>query len=206
VWIRGCIFAVLAAAGCASVDPLEDQLPAAFTPGKANSTVHMVSMPNPKALKGVVPALGEPNDNCAPWRPNPNPEATHAFVGVEPFELHEVTIRANQMHAAPVAGKNCLSCHTGQGKAPAFDFAGTIYTSVAGTTPAANTEVRVIRPDGLFATVHADTDGNFWHKGPVLAPAGSMTGVRNANGQFVGHLNGPACNSCHLAGNRLYIK
>ena len=30
------------------------------------------------------------------------------------------------------------------------------------------------------------------------------TGTGN-NPVFIGHLNGPACNSCHTAGNRLYI-
>lgn len=203
VRFQGCIFAMLAAAGCASADPMEDQLPAAFTPGRASDPVHMVKMSTPVK---IAAAYGEPVDNCAPWRVNPVADSTHAFDGTEPYKIHEVILRANEQHALPVAGKDCLTCHNGSTRAPRFDFAGTIYTSIYGTAPAANTEVRVVRPDGYYATVHADADGNFWHKGNEIAPRGSQTGVRNAGTQFIGHLNGAACNSCHVSGNRLYIK
>lgn len=151
---------------------------------------------------------GPVDDNCSDWTALPaGVEPTDAFSGAAPYAIRDVTLRANEQHSAPVAGKNCLGCHDGSGHAPKFDFAGTIYTSTAGSKGAANTEVRIVREDNYYVSVHSDEDGNFWHKGQTTPPKGSLAGVRNGNGAFIGHLNGAACNSCHTSSsNRLYIK
>jgi len=195
---------MLAAAGCASADPGEDQFPAAFTGGAKGSSVHMTLRPT--AQKYVKPELGEPVDNCDAWKPLAKGiEPVDAFSGAAPYAIREVVVRAHDMHAFPVAGKDCLSCHNGKGDAPQFDFAGTLYTTTEGTEPVPHAEVRVIRQDGYYVSVHTDEDGNFWHKGTANAPRGSKTGVRNDRNTFVGHLNGAACNSCHTPNNRLYL-
>jgi hypothetical protein len=43
-----------------------------------------------------------------------------AYKGLAP------SVRANDRHASPVTGKNCLSCHDGSNAAPRFAFGGTV--------------------------------------------------------------------------------
>lgn len=102
------------------------------------------------------------------------------------------------------AGRPCFNCHDGNGNAPEFTVAGTVYLDLAGTMPAPRVEIRVLDEDGKAVSVYSDNDGNFFLP---LNPNGALSlpilaGARKANGtrtMLVPATNGN-CNSCHRAG------
>ncbi|MBI5537806.1 MAG: hypothetical protein HY898_34090 [Deltaproteobacteria bacterium] len=98
------------------------------------------------------------------------------------------------------AGKDCLSCHTGQGEAPRWLFAGTIYDT-SGTTPVAHAEVAVKDPTGFYSAF-SGTNGNFWvpFTGTPVDWANAQVRARNSNGEvMMGGVAAAGCNSCHSA-------
>jgi hypothetical protein len=111
---------------------------------------------------------------------------------------------ANPRHAggASNAKQNCLGCHTRGGNNPkVWLFAGTIYETAAGTTPAVGAEVRLVTAAGTeLGKAYSDNDGNFFFEGNAQFPAtGVLAGARN--GPTPGLMpTSPAvgaCNSCH---------
>jgi hypothetical protein len=95
------------------------------------------------------------------------------------------------------AGKACLNCHGASGPAPAFAAGGTIF---AGTTPAANVEVRAIGTDGKAYSAYTNADGNFFFRAAASPIAfESMMGARTATTTML--MTGTApngnCNNCH---------
>jgi len=90
---------------------------------------------------------------------------------------------AAHMHTAggtSNAGQACVAsgCHldgmTGT-NAPSFSYAGTVYTTAAGTTPAAGSTV-FITAAGTTRKLIADTDGNFYEDpGLLAAPTNQAT-------------------------------
>ncbi len=224
-------FAVLAAAGCAAPDPsldLESTGEGAISGADGGSPS---PLPSPAtaadggrnldtrgtldaSIEGAVPgstssaepdASAEPDEGRAPW--TPTTVGSNVFAGADPYREFVPTRRARDRHADSVSGKDCATCHNGFGAAPAFDFAGTIYRSLRGTEPAAGAEIRIVQPNGMAVSVHADADGNFWHFGTIPAARGSLSGARSARASAVGRLNGASCNtsSCHGPSRRLYI-
>jgi hypothetical protein len=100
-------------------------------------------------------------------------------------------------------GRQCLSCHDGNGNAPAMAFGGTVYTTAAGGTGAARVEVRVKDQDGKAISAWSDADGNFYF---LVNPNGDLNlpghaGIRNAKGNKVmsGTVANGNCNGCHNA-------
>jgi hypothetical protein len=107
------------------------------------------------------------------------------------------------------AGLACLSCHGGQKpNITRFLFAGTVWTSAAATTPAAQVEVRVVGADGSALSAYSDANGNFFFlagNDPLSAPA--HAGVRDAQGaaNMNNVFNVGDCNSCHRSGGQAPI-
>lgn len=100
-------------------------------------------------------------------------------------------------------GRQCLSCHDGNGNAPAMAFGGTVYTTAAATTGAPRVEVRVKDKDGKAISASSDADGNFYF---FVNPNGDLNlpghaGIRNAKGTKVmsGTVASGNCNGCHNA-------
>lgn len=82
-------------------------------------------------------------------------------------------------HGGAVSGKDCVvsGCHLTN--AHQWSFAGTVFTSTAGTTPVTKAEVKVVGPDGTpIGSAYTDTGGNFWLDAGKTIPAGSKVGVR----------------------------
>jgi hypothetical protein len=79
---------------------------------------------------------------------------------------------------------------------------GTVYADSAGTTPAAQVEVRVNNPDGTSVRAYTDAAGNFYlPTGSGNLATGAKVGMRTASGSHI--MKGPAtgdCNGCHRAG------
>ena len=110
------------------------------------------------------------------------------------------------MHTAggtPNTGQDCLAagCHNAGGAGGQWQFAGTIYTTAGGTTPAPGAIVRAVGMDGTLITAVADQAGNFYIGAPALTfPATTdvtscptltrMATTITASGQG-------GCNSCH---------
>jgi hypothetical protein len=127
---------------------------------------------------------GAPGDAAVEAAPPPDP-----IFGTEPFKYVDpgvVANTANPAHAGTVEGKNCMTattCHGPDGPKP-WVFAGTLYSSVAGTTTVAKGQIRVLGPDGAeIGTTYTDANGNFWlDKAAATVPAGSTVGVRKEGG------------------------
>jgi hypothetical protein len=102
------------------------------------------------------------------------------------------------------AGRACLNCHDGDGRAPEFAFGGTVYRDAAGAQAAARVEVRVRDQNGKAVSAYSDNDGNFFFplnpNGDLAFPA--HAGIRNASGtKLMGStVNNGNCNACHNAG------
>jgi hypothetical protein len=60
------------------------------------------------------------------------------------------------------AGMDCTMCHTPSGSGPPFTVAGTMYTTSAGTTPAAGAAITVIDKSGAKTNLVVQANGNFY--------------------------------------------
>jgi hypothetical protein len=60
------------------------------------------------------------------------------------------------------AGAVCLNCHDGNGAAPRWTAAGTIYTTIAGTAPLPGATIHLVDADGVEVVLLSATNGNFW--------------------------------------------
>lgn len=128
-------------------------------------------------------STGAPADAAVEAAPPPDP-----IFGTEPFKYVDpgvVANTANAAHAGTVEGKNCIAtgCH-GPGSSRPWVFAGTLYSSSAGTTTAVKGQIRVLGPDGTeVGTTYTDANGNFWlEKAGTTVPAGSTVGARKEGG------------------------
>ncbi|NCO56807.1 MAG: hypothetical protein GW783_09370 [Deltaproteobacteria bacterium] len=98
-------------------------------------------------------------------------------------------------------GEACLACHTDGGEAPAFAFAGTVFTTAGSQTGAAGVTVKVV--DGGSTTVEVTTNsaGNFSSRAPLTAPLTltltSPGGATATMGLAAAHGD---CNLCHASG------
>jgi hypothetical protein len=102
-----------------------------------------------------------------------------------------------------VEGEDCVKagCHLDKG--PQWLFAGTVYTSAAGTATVAKAEVRVVDPTGTeVGHAYTDKNGNFWIEKAGAIPAGSRVGVRREGGatpMTMATLLGTTDKSCNTA-------
>lgn len=100
---------------------------------------------------------------------------------------------------------DCLTsnCHGAGGSGPRFAAGGTVFTSAAATTPAAQVEVRLRDAAGNAVSAYTDANGNFFVRAAAAAALvfPVQTGARNAaatRAMSATIANG-ACNSaaCH---------
>lgn len=161
------------------------------------------------ASAAAVDAAPPPvNDPIVPGTPVNDP--SNAFTGAGPYASDPPSLRANDQHAggAIVTGQPCLQCHDGT-TCVKFDFAGTIWQYPALTTGAADVQIRIIDANDVAYSVHSDVDGNFWHRADSDLALPAYSGVRVADWQALGTLNGVSCNTCHNTGTtvpgRLYV-
>lgn len=131
--------------------------------------------------------------------------AANAFTGAGPYQSQPVQVSAKAEHqnrgvGIDPTGQNCLGCHNGGG-AVRFGVGGTIYTSQAGTTGAADVQLRFVKTDGSeYVSVHSDADGNFWvADNGGFGAVGGMAGARNATTTQLmpQQINSGACVTCH---------
>ena len=94
------------------------------------------------------------------------------------------------------AKQACLGCHVAGGAATPFAFAGTAFTDVAGTLPAAGVEIRVRAADGTAVSAYTDQDGNFYLATAIAFPA--SVGLRNATSAH-GMMAMPPAGGCNAA-------
>ena len=109
-----------------------------------------------------------------------------AFTGAAAFNAAGTAVGdslrpGDHPNAGNPAGVDCMDCHSAAGGATAkFAFAGTVYTSAAGTAPIKGAEVRLVDATGKeLALIYSDAHGNFWSD-IAGVPGGSHIGARNA--------------------------
>lgn len=131
------------------------------------------------------------------------PGAPAVFASAPPYASSRPAVSAVAAHAAKGApvptGTPCLSCHK-SGGAPAFTFAGSVYTDDARAAPNPDAEISVLDASGKERIAHADADGNFWVKGDALAlpaHAGARQGAKVV--KMGGAVDNADCNGCHDA-------
>lgn len=95
------------------------------------------------------------------------------------------------------AGRPCLNCHDGNGGAPEFAAAGTVFDGAKG---AASVEVRVVGDDGVARSAFTDADGNFFFRAStqgLVFPA--LAGARDdgATKLMSSRATKGNCNECH---------
>jgi hypothetical protein len=146
--------------------------------------------------------LDAPVDAALDARPDAPPDAYCAAVSASPPDGHH-----NDGQSCIVAG-----CHlTGQTgtNAPPYAYAGTLFTTSAGTTPIAGATVSITL-DGVEKSVITATNGNFFMPGGVAGldpPTNTSTATTRASGcpysvAMSGTLvqGGGNCNTCHRIG------
>ncbi|MGE5182779.1 MAG: hypothetical protein ACM31C_11980 [Acidobacteriota bacterium] len=104
------------------------------------------------------------------------------------------------------AGLDCLTsgCHAAGGAGSQFQFGGTIYTAVGGTTPASGVTIRVSF-GGTVATAVSDMQGNFYSFTSVRfgdSTAADVTScpTTSAMTNKLTVTSSGGCNSCHVNG------
>jgi hypothetical protein len=152
------------------------------------------SGPDPGAIRFSVrpgasgESQGTPSPSGAPAdaAPEASPPPDEVF-GTTPFLYVDPGVIANAAdgeHEGTVEGKNCITpgCHADGSKQ--WVFAGTLYSSAAGTATVAKGEIKVVGPNGAeIGTAYTDANGNFWLDKPgATIPAGSKVGVRKEGG------------------------
>jgi hypothetical protein len=131
----------------------------------------------------------------------------NAFTGAAAFvaTLGASTIKGAHPNGGNPAKADCLSggCHGAGGNGPRFLAGGTVFTSAAATTPAAQVEVRLRNAAGVAVSTYTDANGNFFVRAggatTLIFPAN--TGARNAAATrpMSATIADGACNSggCH---------
>jgi hypothetical protein len=132
---------------------------------------------------------------------------TNAFTGAAAYvaTLGPSTLKGAHPNGGNPAKVDCLSsgCHGAGGAGPRFAAGGTVFTSAAATTPAAQVEVRLRDGAGDAVKAYTDANGNFFVR---AADAAALTfpvaaGARNAAATqpMSATIANGACNSagCH---------
>ncbi|HEU5056666.1 MAG TPA: hypothetical protein VFU21_09065 [Kofleriaceae bacterium] len=105
------------------------------------------------------------------------------------------------------AGKVCQSCHDGQGAAPRWTVAGTIYTTSDGAAGLAGATIRLADAGGKEVVLVSAQNGNFWTEEELAFPLTALASrcpTERAMGGAVPE-TGAACNSCHGAAMRIAL-
>lgn len=145
----------------------------------------VVGDPTP-GLPGPDPDLGGEPDAGG----DPAPDAT-------PVEcVPAATILPNGNHNAGLA---CLTCHDGQGLAPLWTLAGTLYDSRQGTAPVSAATITVTDALGVELQLVTATNGNFYTSAAITFPV-TVSASKCPDTQAMGGQPGVGdCNGCHTA-------
>lgn len=130
-----------------------------------------------------------------------------AFTGAAAYAATNgpSTLKGEHPNGGNPAKVDCLTsnCHGAGGSGPRFAAGGTVFTSAAGTTPAAQVEVRLRDAAGNAVSAYTDASGNFFVRAAAAAALTFpvQTGARNTattRAMSATIANG-ACNSaaCH---------
>jgi len=114
------------------------------------------------------------------------------------------TLKGAHPNGGNPAKVDCLSsgCHGAGGAGPRFAAGGTVFTSAAATTPAAQVEVRLRDTAGKAVSAYTDANGNFFVRAadaaalvfPVQAGARNTATTRAMSASIAnGACNGAAC-------------
>jgi hypothetical protein len=140
---------------------------------------------------------GYPTGSCgsdAGSDSGPGPSPSNVFTGQPAFRSQTGPNSHN-------AGQDCMGCHAnGNGEAPRFSFAGTLYDGHG--QPVAGAEVRVVDKNGVGASAYTGSNGNFYRQGTPIATPG-QAGARNASATaaMISAVTAPGCSSCHCSGS-----
>ena len=103
-------------------------------------------------------------------------------------------------------GKRCTVCHTGNGSAPRWTAAGTLYSDAAGTTAVAGATIHIIDAAGTELRLVTADNGNFWTSTPLAYPV-RVRASRCPDGaempEPIAAWDG--CNGCHGTGKRIHL-
>lgn len=94
------------------------------------------------------------------------------------------------------AGRDCVACHATLEADKRYVYAGTVYTSAAGTTPSVGSVVEITESSGTRISVTTDSNGNFYTTRGTRGATYSATVKGNTLGMISTATNG-GCSSCH---------
>jgi hypothetical protein len=122
-----------------------------------------------------------------------------------PVSTTAVSVHAGKKLPVPTSTA-CLSCHKTGGTAPSFVLGGTVFGD-DGKKPLADVEVRFVDDKGATSSVHSDSDGNFWLKGPSVTTEVGTAGARtSAKTNTMDPKASGNCNECHSTNMPMVIK
>jgi hypothetical protein len=102
-------------------------------------------------------------------------------------------------------GAVCQTCHTGQGAAPLWTVAGTIFETATGGAAVAGATVTITDADGQVLELVTASNGNFYTSQAVALPltveASRCPDTKAMNGQP----DTGSCNSCHGSTMRIHL-
>lgn len=198
LFLAGAVSLSLVAAACSAGD---DQAPGndatqSGEPGGGTGSDTSPNQPAPGGSSGTgspTPGGGTgggqdagAGDASAPDAADGAAPGANAFTGAAAYAAKTGPSTRNGDHpnGGNPAKLDCMtsSCHGQGGEGPRFVAGGTIYTSAAATTPAAQVEVRLLDAKGNAVSAYTNADGNFFvrqNQGAKLAfPL--KVGARNA--------------------------
>jgi hypothetical protein len=108
-------------------------------------------------------------------------------------------INANGHHNA---GENCGNCHTA-GKY-IWTVAGTLYSSVDGSTPVAGATIHVTDANNKSITIVTANNGNFWTPQALTPPYKVSASLCPSTVKMASQATA-FCNSCHGSGFRVHL-
>ena len=99
-------------------------------------------------------------------------------------------------------GHACMSCHTGQGEAPHFYLAGTVYPSAhepndCQSTGVSGTTVEITDANGQVTSLSVGASGNFHSSQAIAAPYSAKLVFQGRERAMGSHQQSGDCNSCH---------
>lgn len=95
-------------------------------------------------------------------------------------------------------GEDCAQCHT-------FTVAGTVFSTIDGTTPVAGATIEVIDANGTVVHLATAQNGNFYTSAPLTAPFRVRASQCPADAQMMAEVTQAGCNGCHGSGNRIHL-
>jgi hypothetical protein len=132
-----------------------------------------------------------------------------AFTGASAYvaTTGPSTLKGAHPNGGNPAKVDCLSsgCHGAGGAGPRFAAGGTVFTSAAATTPAAQVEVRLRDGAGKAVSAYSDANGNFFVRAADAAALVFPVQVGARNGATTRAMSATiasgACNSAACHGN-----